>query len=188
MIDLFARHAPKMLQPARDAVGRAARDFDFIRLDGDAWGRLPSISIDYAIMERVEGLRVMPVECAWSDLGSCAAVAEQTADTRDAAGNSVSSSALAIDCRGSLLRGEEGRIRLVGIGLEDVVAVATGDAVLVAPKSHSQRVGEAVAALRDMRAPEATEFSRDRRPWGHFESLARGDGFQVKKIVVSPGG
>jgi len=77
---------------------------------------------------------------------------------------------------------------LIGIGLDDMVAVATGDAVLVAPKDQSQRVREAVDLLKKDGAKEATEFPRDFRPWGWFESLAMGGRFQVKRIVVKPGG
>jgi mannose-1-phosphate guanylyltransferase / mannose-6-phosphate isomerase len=76
---------------------------------------------------------------------------------------------------------------LVGIGLQDIVAVATSDAVLVAHKSSAQRVREAVAALQARGASQATAFPVDRRPWGWFESLVLGDRFQVKRIHVYPG-
>jgi mannose-1-phosphate guanylyltransferase/mannose-6-phosphate isomerase len=75
----------------------------------------------------------------------------------------------------------------VGIGLTDMVAVAMPDAVLVAPRARAQEVKAAVAALKRDGAPQAETFPRDHRPWGWFESLARGDRFQVKRIVVHPG-
>ena len=93
----------------------------------------------------------------------------------------------AIDCENSLLRSEAGSQQIVGIGLQDIVAISMPDAVLVAPKSESQRVKEAVQALRDAGAPQATQFPVDHRPWGWFESLVIGDRFQVKRISVHPG-
>ena len=99
----------------------------------------------------------------------------------------VSQNATAIDCKGSLLRSESDRLELVGIGLTDTVAIATSDAIVIAPRAESQRVKEAVAALKARGARQATEFPRDFRPWGWYESLAMGSRFQVKRIVVHPG-
>jgi len=145
---------------------------------------LPDISIDYAIMEKAGNLAVMPYGGAWSDLGDWQAI--WRAGARDASGNLAGERAMALDCSGTLLHSDGPR--LVGVGLENMVAVATGDAVLVAPRDQSQRVKEAVAALRVEGAAEADAFPADHRPWGRFESLARGDRFQVKRIVVKPGG
>ncbi|MBJ7445757.1 MAG: cupin domain-containing protein, partial [Sphingobium sp.] len=78
-------------------------------------------------------------------------------------------------------------LEVVGIGLEDMIVVAMPDAVLVAPRSASQRVGEAVAALKAKSVKQAEAMASDKRPWGWFESLAMGEGFQVKRIVVKPG-
>lgn len=188
MIAAFEAHAPEMLAPARAALQGAKADLDFLRLDPAAWRDLPDISIDYAIMERAGNLSVMPYEGQWSDLGSWAAVAEQSATQCDAQGNLISDHAHAIDCENTMLRSDDGKLRLVGIGLRDMVAIATGDAVLLAPKDQSQRVREAVDLLKQQGAKEATEFPRDFRPWGWFESLALGARFQVKRIVVKPGG
>jgi mannose-1-phosphate guanylyltransferase/mannose-6-phosphate isomerase len=85
------------------------------------------------------------------------------------------------------LRSEVDSLELVGIGLDDMIVIAMPDAVLVAPRSASQRVGEAVASLKARAVKQAESSPRDHRPWGWFESLAMGDGFQVKRIVVNPG-
>uniref|UniRef100_UPI003563772C cupin domain-containing protein n=1 Tax=Phaeovulum sp. TaxID=2934796 RepID=UPI003563772C len=105
----------------------------------------------------------------------------------DGAGNATSAHATAIDCRDTLLRSEAEGLELVGIGLDGIVAVAMGDAVLVARKSDGQRVKQAVAALRARGARQAEAFPVDHRPWGWFESLVEGARFQVKRIVVKPG-
>jgi mannose-1-phosphate guanylyltransferase/mannose-6-phosphate isomerase len=99
----------------------------------------------------------------------------------------ISQHATAIDCKTSLLRSESPDLELVGIGLEDIIAVAMPDAVIVAHKSQSQRVKEAVSALKSKGAKQATQFPTDHRPWGWFECLVLADRFQVKRIVVNPG-
>ena len=184
-IAAFETHAPAMLDPVRAAVEKGEYDLGFTRLDAGEWGKVPEDSIDYAIMERADNLAVMPFSGGWSDLGDWQAVWSESGP--DSAGNVVSQHATGIDCEGSLLRSENTGQELVGIGLRDMIAVAMPDAVVVAPRGQSQRVKEAVAALRTREAKQATAFPVDHRPWGWFESLVIGDRFQVKRIVVKPG-
>jgi len=185
LIAAFHAHAPAVLAPVQAAVAGLRADLGFARLDPVAWASVPDISIDYAIMERAANLAVMPFAGGWSDLGGWDAVWQETGP--DAAGNVVSERALAIGCSGSLLRSESERVELVGIGLEDIIAIATPDAVLVAHKSQAQEVKKAVDALKSRGVPQATQFAVDHRPWGWFESLVIGNRFQVKRIVVKPG-
>lgn len=185
ILDAFAAHAPALLPPATAAVTEAATDLGFIRLAATPWAALPDISVDYAIMEKARNLAVMPFTGRWSDLGGWEAVWQELGP--DAAGNVLSDGATALDCKGSLLRSEVEGLQLVGIGLEDMIAVAMPDAVLIARKDQSQRVKEVVATLKAKGAKQATAFARDFRPWGWYESLALGPRFQVKRIVVHPG-
>jgi mannose-1-phosphate guanylyltransferase/mannose-6-phosphate isomerase len=185
LIESFKTHAPDVLAPVEQAVAKAAPDLGFLRLDPGAWQDVPDISFDYAIMEKATNRAVMPLSAGWSDIGSWDAIWQESGP--DAAGNVTSDRATALDCTGTLLRSEDERIQLVGIGLTDIVAVATSDAVLVARRSEVQRVKEAVAGLVSRKARQATEFPHDHRPWGRFESLATGPRFQVKRIVVKPG-
>lgn len=178
-------HAPALLAAVRQAVATARADLGFIRLGAEGWSAVPGISIDYAVMEKATNLAVMPFAGGWSDLGDWKSVWQESGP--DAAGNICSPQATAIDCSDSLLRSEAEGLEVVGIGLDDMVVVAMPDAVLVAPKSASQRVGEAVATLKARGARQAEQAARDQRPWGWFESLAMGDRFQVKRIVVKPG-
>ena len=100
---------------------------------------------------------------------------------------SLSGPATAIDCTNTLLRAEvEGQV-IVGIGLDDIVAIAMPDAVLISHKGRTQEVKQAVAALKEKQAPQAETFPKDHRPWGWFESLVVGERFHVKRIVVHPG-
>ena len=181
----FADHAPDMLPPARAAVDQAQADLGFTRLAPGPFGALPSISIDYAVMEKAPNLSVVPYGGAWSDLGGWDAVWREGGP--DAQGVVTHGAAIAIDCTDSLLRSEPEGPQIVGIGVRDLIAVAMPDAVLVAHKDRAQDVKLAVAALKAKGAPEAEVFPRDHRPWGWFESLAMGGRFQVKRIVVKPG-
>lgn len=181
----FETHAPEILAAVRAADDAAEADLSFTRLAPGPWSGLPDISIDYAIMEKAGNLAVMPYAGRWSDLGSWHAVWQES--DQDEAGNVISANSTAIDCEDSLLRSESEALELVGIGLKGIVAVAMSDAVVIAPAAQSQRVREAVMALKAKRARQATEFMRDHRPWGWFESLALGNRFQVKRIVVNSG-
>jgi mannose-1-phosphate guanylyltransferase/mannose-6-phosphate isomerase len=185
LIAAFEAHAADVLTPVGAAVEAAKHDLGFTRLGSVEWAQAPDISIDYAIMERAGNLAVMPYGAGWSDLGGWDAVWQESAP--DAQGNVTSDHALAIDCTDTLLRSESDRVELVGIGLEGIIAVAMGDAVLVADKNQAQRVKDAVSALKARGATQATEFPTDHRPWGWFESLVIGNRFQVKRIVVNPG-
>ncbi len=185
VIAAYTSHAPAMLDAVSAAYDGAANDLGFTRLAADHWVEAEDISIDYAIMEKAANLAVMPFRAGWSDLGGWEAVWLETGP--DAEGNVCSDHATAISCENSLLRSESADVELVGIGLSDIVAIAMDDAVLVAHKSQTQRVKEAVSALKARGASQAVQLPRDYRPWGWFESLAVGGRFQVKRIVVNPG-
>lgn len=181
----FRAHAPTLMEPVSTAVENATTDLGFLRLDPSAWEQADDVSVDYAIMEHAENLSAVPFAGKWSDLGGWDAVWMDA--ERDAKGVSLSGHASAIDCDNTLLRSEDSRVELVGIGLQNVVAVAMPDAVLVADLSRAQDVKTAVEVLKGKGATQATEFPKDHRPWGWFESLVIGDRFQVKRIRVHPG-
>lgn len=185
LIAAFATFAPQILQGVRASVATIQHDLGFSKLGATDWAALPDLSIDYAVMEKAPNLSVMPYNGAWSDLGGWEAVWRDSSP--DAAGVVTHGNALAIECTDSLLRSEAGSLQLVGIGLENIVAVAMPDAVLITTKDRAQDVKLAVTQLKAQKAPQAETFPRDHRPWGWYESLALGDRFQVKRIVVLPG-
>jgi len=186
VLDAFKVHAPELLEHGGAALAEATRDLSFTRLAPEPWSKLENISIDYAIMEKATNLVVMPYRAGWSDLGGWEAVWQETGP--DEAGNVVSEHATAIACSGSLLRSEAPGVELVGIGLEDMIAVAMPDAVLVAKRADAQRVKDAVAALKARGAKQAGAFPTELRPWGSSERIAGGERFQVNHVVVKPGG
>lgn len=185
IIEAFEVLAPQLVMPVRAAIASGKDDLCFFRLGADAYGRCEDISVDYAIMEAVDALTVVPVECGWTDLGSWRAVhgfADQ--DTR---GNTVEGDALQIDCTNTMLKSNCTDTKLVGLGLESIAAIATDDAILIANMDDSERVKEVVARLKMEKAPQAEGFRRCHRPWGYYETLSLGKRFQVKRIMVKPG-
>ncbi len=185
VIAAYRTHAPTLVAAVSKALENASSDLGFTRLDPEAWAEAEDISIDYAIMEKADNLAVMPFGAGWSDLGGWDAVWMES--DQDEAGNVCSNDATAIDCQDTLLRSETPGQQVVGIGLENMMVVAMGDAVLVAPKDKAQRVKEAVSALKAKGISQAVQLPRDYRPWGWYESLVVGGRFQVKRIVVTPG-
>lgn len=181
----FKAYAPALMAPVQAALDEARPDLGFLRLAPEPWGRAEDISIDYAVMEKAENLSVVPFDAAWSDLGGWDAVWRESGP--DAQGVVAAAGATAIDCRDTLLRSDSEQLEIVGIGLEGIIAVAMNDAVLVADRSRVQDVKKAVAALKQKGAAQATQFPKDHRPWGWFESLVVSDRFQVKRIQVHPG-
>jgi len=186
IVDAFTAHAPHMVEPVTQAVKDAKPDLSFHRLAPAPWARAPAQSVDYAIMEKAQNLSVMPFHGEWSDLGEWNAV--WRAGPADNDGNVLSENSYSINCKNTLLRSEAEGTTLVGLGLTDIIAIAMPDAVLVAHRDATQDVSRAVAILREADAPQAETFTTDHRPWGYFETLALGSRFQVKRIVVHPGG
>jgi mannose-1-phosphate guanylyltransferase/mannose-6-phosphate isomerase len=180
-----ARHAPATLAAARDALAAARVDLGFIRLAAEPWSRTGAQSLDHAIMEKAGALSVVRYGGGWTDLGSWAAVFAEAGP--DADGNALQGQVTALGCRNSLLRSDHDGVELVGIGLTNIIAVATGDAVLVADAGSAQSVRLAVETLKARGAPQATGFARDLRPWGWYETIGAGDRFKVKRIHVLPG-
>jgi len=179
----FERHEPALLAQVRAAVAGAGRDMDFVRLDGAAFSAAPSISIDYAVMERTRHAAVVPAAIGWSDIGSWASLWEIS--DKDAQGNVATGPTEIIDSRNCFVR-SEGIVTGV-VGLEDAVVVVTDDAVLAMHRDRAQDVKKLVDALKARGRKEATEHRRAYRPWGHYEGLIMGERFQVKKILVRPG-
>ena len=185
ILSAFAEFAPETLSKVRYAFSAAETDLGFTRLAAEPWSALEDISIDYAVMERAPNLSVMPYGGSWSDLGDWQAIWREGA--ADGAGVVTSGLSTALDCKNTLLQATSETQHLVAMGLEDIIAVAMPDAVLVAHKDRAQDVKMAVSELKAKGAAQAETLPRDYRPWGWYESIALGPRFQVKRIVVNPG-
>ncbi|KWF84143.1 mannose-1-phosphate guanylyltransferase [Burkholderia diffusa] len=183
-LDELKRFEPAVLEQVAQSVKQAKRDEDFVRLDADAFGQSPNISIDYAVMEKTDhAVMVTAAGLNWSDIGSWAALAE-ISDT-DETGNTVSGDVLIDDVSDSYIRADHRMV--TAIGVKDLIIVETADAVLVTHRDQSERVKKIVECLSASGRQESVTHRKVIRPWGSYESIDQGERFQVKRIIVNPG-
>ena len=181
--ELEARR-PDILAVCRQAMSKASVDIDFIRPDSDTFMSCPEDSIDYAVMEKTKDAVVVPIDCGWSDVGSWSALWEVS--DKDANGNSIKGDVLALDSRNCFIQSD--RKLIATVGLDGVVIVESDDAIMVADKGRVQDVKAIVSQLKKQGRPEASLHRKVYRPWGSYDSIDFGERFQVKRIVVKPGG
>ena len=179
----LSRINPAMLDACERAVRDGQEDLAFFRLSAEPFGEAPSLSIDHAVMEHTSRAAVVPVDMAWSDVGSWPALRDIA--TADGDGNVLQGDVLAERMTNSYIR-SEGRL-VAAVGLDNVVVVATDDAVLVADANSAAEVSGIVAKLRGQNRSESQQHVTCHRPWGHYRSVDAGDRFQVKRITVKPG-
>jgi mannose-1-phosphate guanylyltransferase / mannose-6-phosphate isomerase len=184
LLDEYRSVDAASVQAVSDAVGKAGRDLGFVTLDPEAFGSAKAISIDYAVMEKTSLAAVVPVDCGWSDVGSWHAVWELS--DKDSQGNAARGAAVFEDSRNCNVSTDRALVALEGV--DDLVVVATQDAVLVSRQKDADGLKRLVAKLKGI-APEVTEdHIKVHRPWGSYQSVDNGDRHQVKRIVVKPGG
>jgi mannose-1-phosphate guanylyltransferase/mannose-6-phosphate isomerase len=186
LVDLAADLQAQMLEAARRAVENSTRVLDFLRLDPAAWCEVQSDSFVYAFMEKAPLIGCMAFSGTWSDLGDWQAVARE--QEVDGSGNILHGAAHQIDSENTLLWAAKDNQVLTGIGLDNIMVVAMGDAVLVADRARVQDVKAMVAKLKDGEVEHAVSREREIRPWGWFETIARGKGFHSKILHVDVGG
>ena len=185
MINAFELYAKDIISKVIQSIHQSEEDLSFTKLDRENWSKLKEISIDYAIMEKAKNLVAIPYSSGWSDLGNWDSVWRESKQDDD--GVALSKNAHAIECKNSLLRSENVNQEIVGLGLEDIVAISMPDAVLVANKYKSQDVKKVVEYLKSKNISQSEIFIKDYRPWGSFEILSEGIGFKVKRITVKSG-
>lgn len=183
-IEELERLAPDILAAARRALDESRLDLGFRRLEAAAYAKAPSISIDYAVMERTERAAVLPIDVGWNDVGSWSSLWEIASQDQD--GNHVEGDAILEDTHDTFVYSDRGVVSTIGV--EDLVIVNTPDALLVAHKERAQDVSNVVAKLKEQGRTEQAQHIRSYRPWGYFETLSVGPRFQVKRLHVKPGG
>jgi mannose-1-phosphate guanylyltransferase/mannose-1-phosphate guanylyltransferase/mannose-6-phosphate isomerase len=177
------RLCPDIVAAVGKALGAAQIDRDFLRLDAEAFALSPAASIDYAVMEHTALAAVVPSDFGWSDVGSWSALWEIS--PKDQQGNALAGDVMTVDCKNSYLRGDG--VLVAGVGLRDIIVVATEDAVLVADRTHVQEVKKVVDSLKEKKRSEGDLHRKVYRPWGFYQSVDAGTRFQVKQITVKPG-
>ena len=184
LLDEYRNVDAESVEAVTDSVIKAGRDLGFFKLDASAFGSAMAISIDYAVMEKTSRAAVVPVACGWSDVGSWHAVWELS--DKDSQGNAAQGIAVFEDSRNCNVATDKALVALEGV--DDLVVVATQDAVLVSRQKDADGLKRLVAKLKTI-APQVTEeHLKAHRPWGSYQSIDMGERHQVKRIVVKPGG
>lgn len=183
-LDELGRLAPDIADPVARSVSQATRDLDFLRLDEASFAMARATSVDYAVMEKTGRAAVVPSDFTWSDIGSWAAVWKLADKSQD--GNASVGRAVFHDSANSYVH-SPGSLTTV-LGLDDVVVVVLRDTVLVAARERSEDVKALVTGLAEAGHREVSEHQRVYRPWGDYEHIDAGDGYQVKRITVRAGG
>jgi mannose-1-phosphate guanylyltransferase/mannose-6-phosphate isomerase len=176
------RLSPKIIEACNLAVSKAKSDLDFHRLDKATFSACPSISIDYAVMEKSENVVVVPVDMGWNDVGSWDAL-WQLLD-KDPNGNVISGDVILRKTKNSLVRSENTLV--TAVGMENTIIVATDDAILVSNRSTAQDVNLIVEDIKSANRSEHLSHSKAYRPWGWFQTLETRDQFQLKIINLNP--
>jgi mannose-1-phosphate guanylyltransferase/mannose-6-phosphate isomerase len=184
LLEEFRKFEPESAAAVAASVAAAGNDLGFVTLDGKAFAEATAKSIDYAVMERTTRAAVMPVSYGWSDVGSWNMVWELT--QQDSAGNAAHGRAVFVDARNSYVSAEKQLVAMFGV--EDLVVVATDDAVLIARRDDPDGLRRVVQKLKAVAPSVTEEHLKVHRPWGFYQSVDNGQRFQVKRIVVKQGG
>ena len=183
-LEELKKFAPEIFSSCKDSITKSEHDLDFQRISKETFCECPNVSIDISIMEKTKKGIVIPLDAGWSDIGSWRSLWEIS--KKDKNGNSINGNVFSYLSKNCYLRSEK-RL-LVGIGIKDIIAVETSDAILISEKSHSQKVKEIVKMLKENNIPEGESHSKSYRPWGNYISIAQEERWQVKMIEVKPGG
>lgn len=177
------RHTPDVLHACQSAVENAIEDLDFIRIGTEAFAACPSISIDYAVMEKTDHAVVVPLDAGWNDVGAWSSVWQVS--ERDTSGNASRGDVWMHDSAGNHVHAEHRLVSLVGVN--DLIVVETSDAVMVTHMKRAQEVKAIVDQLSAMKRPEVLNHRKVFRPWGAYDEVDNGHRFKVKRITVNPG-
>jgi len=178
------KHLPAVHKVIQNIIAEKHAGATFQQAVAKHFSTMPSISIDYGVLEKASHVSLIPCDIGWNDVGSWQAVHEISA--QDENGNALQGNVIAVDCKNSLVRSEK---RLVAaIGVEDICIIETADAVLVSKSDQTQHVREVVGVLQQRGATEHVYHAKVNRPWGSYTVLEEDqDGFKIKRIEVSPG-
>jgi len=175
--------APDIYAACREASNTAQSDGRFIRPNREAFIQAPAISVDYAVMEKTSRAAVMPVQMGWSDIGSWDGLWQESA--KDDHGNSLTGHVVIEDVHDSLIHSDNQTVAVVGV--DDLVVVSTRDVLLVTTRSHAHHIRSVVGQLKQQNHHSVYHHTIVHRPWGSYQTTDKGERFQTKRIIVSPG-
>lgn len=182
-LEELQKFRPDILEACIEAMADAAFDANFIRVNKQKFEQCPSDSVDYAVMEKTEDAVVVLMDAGWSDVGSWKSLWDVSA--KDEAGNSLHGDILSHNVNNAYIRAEDCLVTAVGV--ENLVIVATKDAVMVGHKDSIEDIKQITEQLKSESRQELNLNREVSRPWGKFDSIGIGDRYQVKRITVNPG-
>ena len=182
LLEEAERYCPEVLKHARQALLQGCKDLDFIRLESQHFEKCPSISIDYAVMEKTPNAIVVPLDAGWSDVGNWASLWEVS--PQDEAGNAIQGDVMLHNVKHSMVLSQSALVTLCDV--DNLLVIQTKDAVLVANREKPESVKHLVEALQAQNRNERLEHVEVFRPWGSYETIVEGKGFKAKRIRVNP--
>lgn len=182
-LDELKKFRPDILAACKESLSSASTDLDFIRLNSDVFAECPDESIDYAVMEKTQDCVVIPLDADWSDIGSWTSLWEIS--EKDEHENVSHGDVINYNSRNNYIYSEGSLISTVGVN--NLIIVQTKDALLVAQQDNVQDIKKIVEILKKQKRSEHISHREVYRPWGRYDSVERGDRYQVKRITVKPG-
>ena len=183
-LDELEKYEPEILSTCKKSCQNEYRDLDFIRLNKEEFLSCPSQSIDYAVMERTNNAVMVTLDAAWNDVGSWSALWDS--QPKDKNNNLVVGDVILNKVNNSYIHSASKRL-VSAIGVSDLIIVDTEDAILVTNKDHVQYIKNIVEQIKDSNRPESDQHRMVFRPWGYYDSIDNGNGFQVKRLLINPG-
>ena len=183
LIDELTTYSSDIVKAVSASVDKATIDLGFIRLEKQAFESSPSDSIDYALMEKSNNVFVVPLNAKWNDIGSWSAIYD--IGKKDKNGNVIDGDVIALDTTNTYVKTDQHMV--VTIGVDNLVVVDTPDATLIATKDKAKQVKQVVEQLQQKNRYEGQIHRKVYRPWGWYDSIDKGERFQVKRICVNPG-
>ena len=179
----LSTHEPDIYNACERAMNNLSSDLDFIRVDAEPLKECPSVSIDYAVMEKTSDAVVVLMDAGWNDIGSWSSLWDVA--SKDESGNAISGDVMLVDTKNSLVRADDKFVALIGV--DDAMVISTKDATLVASKERVQDAKIIATKLKENGRSEWELHREVYRPWGKYDSVDSGDRYQVKRITVKPG-
>jgi len=181
-LEELKKYSPKIYEASKSAFNNANQQ-DIIRIKHEDMQAIDEDSIDYAVMEKSDKVKVIPSDISWSDLGSFDALDSEF--SKDKNGNTDNENVYAIDSKNNFIYSKDRTIALCEV--DDLVVVDTSDALLISKKGQSQKVKEVVKQLKETGSDLTNIHQTAHRPWGTYTILDECDGYKVKRIMVKPG-
>jgi mannose-1-phosphate guanylyltransferase/mannose-6-phosphate isomerase len=184
LIEELTTHSSDIVNSVNNAINNATQDFDFIRLDKQAFESSPSDSIDYVLMEKSDNVVVVPLDAQWNDIGAWPALYD--IGTKDSQGNVIKGDVITQDTTNTYINANHHMV--AAIGVDNLIIIDTPDATFIATQDKAQEVNSIVESLQASGRCESSAHRKVYRPWGWYDSIESGECFQVKRLHVKPGG